>query len=141
MELKKIGNKAIAVVVLLSLSEKYSTKNKHEAGKITDMVNDIADEQLAVDNLEPDSLTLWFRKNNPDGSLKNVLVYPDKIDLKDKKIIKLFGKEGLNADNMIIQVLLDKKNNVTLCRSVEFEEILPKLENLFDDNDGIMIVE
>lgn len=140
MGLKEMGNKAIAAVVFLSLSEKYSTKNKHEADKITDMVNDIADEQLAVDNLDSDSLTLWFRKNNSDGSLKNVLVYPDKIDLKDKKIIKLFGKEDLNADNMIIQVLLDKKNNVTLCRSVEFEEILPKLEKLFDDNDGVMIV-
>ena len=76
-----------------------------------------------------------------DGSLKNVLVYPDKTALKDKKIIKLFGKEGLKADNMIIQALLDKKNNVTLCRSVEFEKILPKLEKLFDDNDGVMIVD
>lgn len=141
MELMKVGNQAIKVVVLLSLSEKYLQKNKCDAKKLTDMVNDIADEQLVVDSLEPEILTSWFRKNNPDCNLKNVLVYPNKADLEDKKIAKILGTEDFKADSLIIQVMLDKRNNVTRCRSVEFEEIAPKLEELFESNDGVMIVE
>lgn len=141
MSLSRIGSEALAIMVLLSLSEKFEQKNKNESSTLLEMVNDISDEQLVADCLEPDSLTTWFRKNNTDKSLKNVLIYPYKANLKDKKILKLLNAKEKNSKNLIIQVLLNNKNDIVLCRSVEFEEIVPNLDKLFDENNGIITVE
>ena len=141
MSLSRIGSEALAIMILLSLSEKFEQKNKNESSTLSEMVNDISDEQLVADCLEPDSLTTWFRKNNTDNSLKNVLIYPYKANLKDKKILKLLNAKETNSKNLIIQVLLNNKNDIVLCRSVEFEEIVPNLDKLFDENNGIITVE
>lgn len=141
MSLSRIGSEALAIMILLSLSEKFERKNKNESSTLSEMVNDISDEQLVADCLEPDSLTTWFRKNNTDNSLKNVLIYPYKANLKDKKILKLLNAKETNSKNLIIQVLLNNKNDIVLCRSVEFEEIVPNLDKLFDENNGIITVE
>lgn len=141
MDLSRIGSEALAIMILLSLSEKFEQKNKNESSTLSEMVNDISDEQLATDRLEPDSLTTWFRRNNTDNSLKNVLIYPYKANLKDKKISKLLNAKETNSKNLIIQVLLNNKNDIVLCRSVEFEKIVPNLDKLFDENNGIITVE
>lgn len=141
MSLSRIGSEALAIMILLSISEKFEQKNKNESSTLSEMVNDISDEQLVADCLEPDSLTTWFRKNNTDKSLKNVLIYPYKANLKDKKILKLLKAKEKNSKNLIIQVLLNNKNDIVLCRSVEFEEIVPNLDKLFDENNGIITVE
>ena len=141
MDLSRIGSEALAIMILLSLSEKFEQKNKNESSTLSEMVNDISDEQIATDRLEPDSLTTWFRRNNTDNSLKNVLIYPYKANLKDKKISKLLNAKETNSKNLIIQVLLNNKNDIVLCRSVEFEKIVPNLDKLFDENNGIITVE
>lgn len=133
-----IGGVALAALIFLALYESYKSKNHSEPTTVTDMVNDIADEQLVIDHLDSKDLTSWFKQKNPNGSRKNVLIYPNE---KNVTSIKLPASIKLGEEKTIIQALLDADDNVVLCRSVIFTSINANLEKLFEENDGIIIVE
>lgn len=133
-----IGGVALAALIFLALYESYKSKNHSEPTSVTDMVNNIADEQLVIDHLDSKDLTSWFKQKNPNGSRKNVLIYPNE---KNVASIKLPASIKLGEEKTIIQALLDADDNVVLCRSVIFTSINANLEKLFEENDGIIIVE
>lgn len=133
-----IGGVALAALIFLALYENYKSKNHGEPASVTDMVNDIADEQLVIDHLDSKDLTSWFKQKNPNGARKNVLIYPNE---KNMTSMKLPTSIKLGDEKTIIQALLDADDNVVLCRSVIFTSINSNLERLFEENDGIIIVE
>jgi len=133
-----IGGVALAAIIFYALYEAYRKQNNEEPSSVSDLVNNMADEQLVVDHLEPKELTSWFRTKNADNSKKNVLIYPNLCDMNS---FKLPENIELDADNIIIQALLDKNDNIFLCRSVIFSDISEKLQQIFKDNDGVIIVE
>lgn len=133
-----IGGVALAAIIFLALYENYKSKNHNKPTSVTDMVNDIADEQLVIDYLDSKDLTSWFKQKNPTGSQKNVLIYPNEKNITSLKIPTSIK---LGVEKTIIQALLDTNDNIILCRSVIFTNINSNLEKLFEENDGIIIVE
>ena len=133
-----IGGVALVAIILLAIYEAYRLKHNEEPESISDLVNDMADDRLAVDYLDSHDLTSWFRTKNSDGKKKGVLIYPNEADMTN---YKLPNSIKLGSDKIIIQALLDDSDNIVLCRSVMFTSMNPTLEKLFHDNEGVIIVE
>jgi uncharacterized protein (UPF0333 family) len=133
-----IGGTALAGISLFALYEAYHSKNSSKPTSVTDLISDMADEQLVVDHLDAQDLTSWFKTKNAKGEYKNVLIYPTEANMSN---FNLPAGIDLGTDKTIVQALLNKNDDIVLCRAVLFTSINAKLEQLFNKNDGVLIIE
>ncbi|MBQ5989217.1 MAG: hypothetical protein IJL67_06955 [Oscillospiraceae bacterium] len=131
-----IGGVAIVAVAICYAAYKVLSK---KSGDYSEIIKDVAEEQLVVDKLSGSDLTPWFKKNNPNGKLKNVLIQPNNSNLQKFHLPKNIN---CNNENMIVQILYDEiKEKVIKIRVIEFEELTSSMAEIFNNNDGVIFIE
>lgn len=109
-------------------------------------ISSATDDQLVVTQLTSSDITGWFKEKNPDGKYTNIVMLANsdaltKMNLPKESVIA-FRELIENSSNGVIQAIVDTNNDdVILTRAVIYDTMTEKLEKLFNDNNGVIILE
>lgn len=109
-------------------------------------ISSATDDQLVVTQLASSDITSWFKEKNPDGKYTNIVMLANSDSLSKmnlpKESVNAYKELIENSSNVVIQALVDKgSDDVILTRAVLYDTMSEKLEKLFNDNNGVIILE
>lgn len=133
-----VGGVVIATAIIAFVIMKFKSGNGD--------ISSIADDQLIVTELQVSDITDWFKQKNPDGKCTNVTMMVSPETLGSMKFpeesIKVCNDLMGESKNVVLQALFDKeKDNVILTRVVVYDTMAEKLEKLYSENNGVLIIE
>lgn len=131
------GGLAAAAIIALILIKCKGEKND---------ISSATDDQLVVTQLTSSDITAWFKENNRDGKYTNIVMLANSEALNKmnlpKESVDAYRELIEDSSNVVIQALVDKNNDdVILTRAVIYDTMTEKLEKLFNDNNGVIILE
>ena len=109
-------------------------------------ITQTADDHLVVSELSASNITSWFKEKNPNGKYTNIVMLANN-ETFSKMNVSAEIRESCNmllgeAKNVVLQATFDDENDaVVMTRAIAFETMSEKLQKLFTENNGIIILE